>query len=232
MPDVCLIREGYVNLIPFFFSGYQTLSSPISYVERPLWKVLYILKPADKIEFVRACLGQYFYDYIIVTVRQGAPATVSLVDSDSVIKSAQSRFGLHERKGLIERCKRIEDEQFTDFMKHSIIHRSWQMDRLGPGEKIYKLFEALKFNKKEFLRLLHSFMKEGEPEVLMQSLLTVFLKAKNFEEQKEVVSDYYREVLKVARIYLSKMREPLLDYVTDVHVPSDIRLMRFFWNMR
>ena len=136
-------------------------------------------------------------------------------------------------KPVLNSALLLNDKGFFKFLKHSIFLGKWSKEFLSSHEKMYNLFKVVLSSKKDFLQLYSELAKSYSMDEIFASMLTFLLRIQNYEEKKDSLSVFYRNIVKTARIQNSSIGDSLVTLTKMSNdIPKENRYIGFYLSLR
>lgn len=158
---------------------------------------------------------------------------VCLESYTDYLEYVSSRYGMRMSRSLISATSILNEDEFFTFLKKSIFARKWNKDMIGSYEKMYNLFRVVSSSKKEFLKLYSQLCLRYSQDEIFSSMLTFITRVQNYEQQKEVLSEFYRNIIKTVRMQTSsvEMSLKLLSKMSH-NIPKENKYLGFYLSLR
>ncbi|RLI32008.1 hypothetical protein DRO66_11940 [Candidatus Bathyarchaeota archaeon] len=214
------------KLIPFLFAGYRKIPDPrfpvidVTFYAEGNWNIPDILRVHGESKKI-----------ILFTERT---ADLILEDREQILDFLKEKFKIRTRKSVDNRINKLSDQEFFDFVRYTCVRRKWALEVFKRSESMYRLFKASSEGTVPFLRTLFKIEADGVPiQVLFSSFVTFLYKVSQSGELPDSVSKGYKLQISKARAQFSqKIPEALTAAVYGKGLPTSIRIVSFFLNLR
>lgn len=196
-------------------------------------KVIYFTKRNENTNKVHEKMSLLYKDFVVVT-QNASHAVDMMVDTrEDYINTVVSMRGLRPSNDLTKKTSMLSDRDFMTFIKLSLHLRRWCKEMFGVHEKVYNLYAALIKSKKEFLRLYVDLRKTFSAEEIYSSVLTFLLRISSYEEQKDMLSEYYRKVISNARNQNVRAKQAVAQVAAlSKEIPKENRMIGFYLSLK
>jgi hypothetical protein len=191
--------------------------------------VLYEIKQGENISVIENEIRVCHENYILLTSFPSHAVEVSLEERKNYIDYISANRGIRSAKDIEIKVEKMGDDDFILFIKMSLVLRRWYREIFVKATKIYSLYEALFKSKKDFIRLYLELNQTLTYQEIFSSVLTFLLRIKNREEQKAGLSEYYKNLTKLASNQKINVPLKLINLLkTSKSIPLENRLLGFY----
>jgi len=219
------------EIIHFLYPSYQLIQEP-GILMRPI-NVVMKLPRNTRIPEMEDRLQRQFRHHILLLPTRSSLADREIVEREEFISLVTEVRKIRFNKGIAKKVEKLSPEEFIEFLKKSIVLKRWHKESLEVKEKVYNLFGAMMESQMAFFRLYFEITKTDNPKAVHAAVCTFLQRIKNYGEQKENLSDFYRKVVKKGQVQsfhlLSACRE-LVSLPPDI--PEEIMFLNFYLSLK
>jgi hypothetical protein len=178
-------------------------------------------------------LQNRYSDIIILYENPQHDLDVCLKSNEDYLEFVASKYNMRLTKNIVKGCSILNETEFINFLKLSIFMGKWRKDLIGSYEKMYNLFKVVSSSKKEFLQLYSQLREKYSDDEIFSSMLTFITRIQNYESQKEMLSDFYRNIVKTVKLQTSSMENSLILLSKMSHkIPKVNKYLGFYLSLR
>lgn len=158
---------------------------------------------------------------------------VCLESYSDYLEYVSTRYNMRGYKSILPKVSVLNEEEFFSFLKISIFARKWNKELIGSSEKMYNLFRVVSSSKKEFLNLYSQLSLRYSQDEIFTSMLTFITRIQNYEQQKEALSEFYRNIIKTVKMQTSSVEMSLKLLSKMSHkIPKENKYLGFYLSLR
>lgn len=157
--------------------------------------------------------------------------TLRLDSRQALLEYLQSVKGIKATKSLLAKVVKLSDQDFFDLVKVSVSLRRWDESFFQESVKVYDLFSALMESRQKCLVELFKLSSQYSYPEIWSSVITFLRRIDLYEDQKDSLSEFYRNLIFKARKVFPNYKRKLvalliLKEVSDVHIVNAILDLR------
>jgi hypothetical protein len=195
--------------------------------------VLYELQKGESIFEIEKRIKVLFTNYILATSTLSHAVDVTLSNRFDCIAYIAIKKNIRRVKEVDTKIEKLSEYDFDKFLKMSLILGRWYKEIFVHKEKVYKLYEAIFQSTKDFIRIYTELNRRMSEEEIFSSILTFLLRLKNRDNQKNNLSDYYKNLTKVGLNQNMRISDKLIGLVNlSKMIPLKNRLLEFYLSLK
>lgn len=217
------------DLVYIFYPGIRTVT--LNTLEDPGVQVLFLTKKSDT-RTVKI-IESRFSNLIVMLSFPVHGIDLCLQTREDYLDYVSDKYKYKVSKRMYKAVGYLNDDDFTVFIKKSIFTGGWYTTFLESRQKMYKLFQVMTSSKKEFLKTYSELCQHNTPEAVFSSMLTFVSRLQGYEKQKETLSEFYREILRAAKVQSGSIKTHLEVLVKlSPKIPIENKYLWFYLSMR